>query len=88
MALTWYISLITLLIISMCQINLSMALSLPQYRYHVFPDGSLASIDGYSREHYPVMIKIICIVNEILYFSLMKKENYPIVRLMKKRYLV
>jgi len=101
MAITLYISLISLLILSMCQINLSVALGVSQYRYHSFPlrqqDGRLVLLNDYHRQHYPVMIK------EILPFffdkhfvsSFIHNENhpiiqlfYPIIRSMKERDLI
>jgi hypothetical protein len=64
MAATSSISFISLIycvfILSMCQINLSMALSLYQYKSYPFPDqqqhGRPALSNGYLRQNYPVII--------------------------------
>ncbi len=63
MAIISYVSFISLtyclLILSMCQINLSLALGLYQYKNHLVPlqhqDARLALFDEYFRQHYLVI---------------------------------
>jgi hypothetical protein len=63
MAITSYISFISLtyclLILSMCQVNLSLALGLYQYKNYPFAiqkhDGRSALFNEYFRQHYPVI---------------------------------
>ncbi len=64
MAITLHVSFITLtycvFILSMCQMNPTLARSLKQYKNHPVPlqqqDGQLAFFNEYLRQHYPVII--------------------------------
>ena len=64
MAIIFRISFITLtycvFILSMCQMNSSLARSLKQYKKHPFPlqqqDGRLDFFNEYLQQHYPVII--------------------------------